>query len=175
MGVNTFLGLGRRSIPSGGFSRGGQTPHRFHSRNHGLCAYVSSCLRFAAERSLKWSGRVSGRAKMCSSHSISAIACSASILPQYLPEVRRRRKAALARSLKPVPTVRGRRLHSLPKRPARAGYWTQIDSSCNVSCWRDWKTSVRYSVPKQPRKCYLIDSLSLALRHRPRFYAVFGT
>jgi hypothetical protein len=31
---------------------------------------------------------------MCSSHSISAIACSASILPQYLPEVRRRNKAA---------------------------------------------------------------------------------
>ena len=30
-------------------------------------------------------------------------------------------------------------------------------------------------VPKQQRKCYLIDSLSLALRHRPRFYTVFGT
>jgi hypothetical protein len=30
-------------------------------------------------------------------------------------------------------------------------------------------------VPKQPRKHYLIDSLSLALRHRPRFYTVFGT
>ena len=30
-------------------------------------------------------------------------------------------------------------------------------------------------VPKQPRKCYLIDSLSLALRHRPPFYTVFGT
>jgi hypothetical protein len=29
-------------------------------------------------------------------------------------------------------------------------------------------------VPKQQRKCYLIDSLSLALRHRLRFYAVFG-
>jgi hypothetical protein len=102
----TFLGLGqrfRRSVPSGGFSRGGQTPYRFHSRNHGLCAYISSCLRFAAERSLNWSGRVSGRAKMCSSHSISAIACSASILPQYLPEVCRRRKAALARSLNLCP------------------------------------------------------------------------
>ena len=29
-------------------------------------------------------------------------------------------------------------------------------------------------VAKQPRKCYLIDSLSLALRHRPSFYPVFG-
>jgi hypothetical protein len=87
------------------FSLGGQTPYRCHSRNHGLWAYISSCLRFAAERSLNWSGRVSGRAKMCSSHSISAIACSASILLQYLPEVRRRRKAALARSLSRCPTA----------------------------------------------------------------------
>jgi len=29
-------------------------------------------------------------------------------------------------------------------------------------------------VPKQPSKCYLIDSLSLALRQRSRFYPVFG-
>src|SRR5208337_1790045 len=37
--------------------------------------------------------------------------------------------------------------------------------------WR--KTSISNPlVPKQPRKCYLIDSLSLALRHKPRFYAV---
>jgi hypothetical protein len=28
--------------------------------------------------------------------------------------------------------------------------------------------------PKQPWKHYLIDSLSLALRHRPPFYMVFG-
>ena len=70
----------------------GQTPYRFHSRNHGLCAYISSCVRFAADRSLNWSGLVSGRTKMRSSHSISAIACSASILPQFLPELRRRRK-----------------------------------------------------------------------------------
>src|SRR6266436_155574 len=35
------------------FSRG-QTPYRFQSRNHGLCAYITSCLRFAAERSLNW-------------------------------------------------------------------------------------------------------------------------
>jgi hypothetical protein len=35
--------------------------------------------------------------------------------------------------------------------------------------------NLRPLVPKQPRKCYLIDSLSLALRHRRRFYTVFGT
>src|ERR1019366_5912907 len=27
-------------------------PYRCQSRNHGLCAFISSCLRFAAERSL---------------------------------------------------------------------------------------------------------------------------
>src|SRR5436190_6604310 len=51
---------------------------------------------------------------------------------------------------KPVPTGVGD-VYTLPKRPARAGYWTQIDSSCNRSYWRDWKTSVRHQVPKQPR------------------------
>jgi hypothetical protein len=30
-------------------------------------------------------------------------------------------------------------------------------------------------VPKQPQKHYLIDSLSLALRLRSRFYPVFGS
>src|SRR5438876_12213131 len=28
-----------------------QTPYRFHSRNHGLFAYISSCLKLAAQRS----------------------------------------------------------------------------------------------------------------------------
>jgi hypothetical protein len=61
---------------------GQQTPYRSHSRNHGLCARFSSCLRLAAERSLGVSGLVSGTAKMRSSHSISAILCSTPI-PVY--------------------------------------------------------------------------------------------
>lgn len=56
-----------------------QTPYRCQSRNHGLCACMSSCLRFAAARSLGLSGLVSGTATMRSSHSISAMVCSASI------------------------------------------------------------------------------------------------
>jgi hypothetical protein len=53
-----------------------QTPYRFHSLNHGLFAYISSCLRLAAQRSDNWSGLVSGTKYSCSSHSISAIAFS---------------------------------------------------------------------------------------------------
>ena len=56
-----------------------QTPYRCQSRNQGLFASISSCLRFAAARSLRLSGRLSGTAKMRSSHSISAMVCSASI------------------------------------------------------------------------------------------------
>ena len=56
-----------------------QTPYRCHSRNHGLLACISSCRRFAAERSLGLSGRVSGTAKVRSSHSMSAMICSVSI------------------------------------------------------------------------------------------------
>jgi hypothetical protein len=56
-----------------------QMPYRCQSRNHGLCACISSCLRFAAETSLGLSGLVSGTAMMRSSHSISAMVCSASI------------------------------------------------------------------------------------------------
>ena len=54
-------------------------PYRCQSRNHGLCASISSCLRFTAQRSLALSGLVSGTAKMRSSRSISAMVCSASI------------------------------------------------------------------------------------------------
>jgi hypothetical protein len=36
-----------------------QTPYRCQSRNHGLCASISSCRRFAAERSLALSGLIS--------------------------------------------------------------------------------------------------------------------
>jgi hypothetical protein len=57
--------------------------YRCQRRNHGLCASISSCLRFAAARSLGPSGLMSGTAKMRSSHSISAIVCSASIPSQY--------------------------------------------------------------------------------------------
>jgi hypothetical protein len=48
-------------------------PYRCHSRNHGLFASISSCLRLAAERSLKLIGRVSGTAKMRSRYKISAM------------------------------------------------------------------------------------------------------
>src|SRR5271163_1828003 len=41
-----------------------QTPYRCQSRNHGLFASKSSCLRFAAARSLALTGLVSGTAKM---------------------------------------------------------------------------------------------------------------
>ena len=56
-----------------------QTPYCCHSRNHGLCASISSCLRFAAERSFSFSGLPSGIPKIRSSHSISAMVCSLSI------------------------------------------------------------------------------------------------
>jgi hypothetical protein len=49
-----------------------------------LCASISSCLRFAAERSLRLIGLASGTAKMRSSHSISAMVCSASIRHNHL-------------------------------------------------------------------------------------------
>jgi uncharacterized protein DUF1905 len=50
----------------------------------------------AAERSAGLSGLVSGTAKICSSHSISAIVCSASIPPQYLLQGRRGQTASSA-------------------------------------------------------------------------------
>src|ERR1700733_9606106 len=57
-----------------------QIPYDCQSRNHGLLACISSCLRFTAVRSLAVIGLVSGTSKMRSSHSISAMVCSASIL-----------------------------------------------------------------------------------------------
>ena len=54
-------------------------PYRCQSRNQGLYASKSSCLRFAAARSLALNGLMSGTAKKRSSHSISAMVCSASI------------------------------------------------------------------------------------------------
>ena len=85
------------------------------------------------------------------------------------------KESGFGQKLEPVPTGVGDVYTRYQSDPHALVIGTQIDSSCNVSCWRDWKTSVRYLVPKQPPKCYLIDSLSLALRHRPRFYPVFGS
>jgi hypothetical protein len=59
-------------------------PYRCQSRNQGLCASISSCLRFAAERSAGLSGLASGTAKMRSSHSISAMVCSVSMCLNHL-------------------------------------------------------------------------------------------
>jgi len=39
-----------------------QTPNCCHNRNHGLCASISSCRRFAAKMALALSGRASGAA-----------------------------------------------------------------------------------------------------------------
>src|SRR5215472_7846688 len=54
-------------------------PYCCQSRNHGMLACISSCLLFAAERSLGVKGLLSGTASMRSSHSISAMVCSTSI------------------------------------------------------------------------------------------------
>jgi len=59
------------------------TPYCCHSRNHGLCAIVSSCLRFAAEMSLALNGLVSGASNISSICSISSIMRSTSIGAQY--------------------------------------------------------------------------------------------
>lgn len=59
-----------------------QSPYRCQSRNHGLCASISSCRRLAADKSLGVIGRVSGSVKIRSRDSISAMVCSASIPPQ---------------------------------------------------------------------------------------------
>ena len=50
--------------------------------------------------------------------------------------------------------------------------WTQVEI---VSCWSDSKNFSAPLVPNQPQKCYVIDSFSLVLRHRPRFYPAFGS
>lgn len=78
------MNLGPRDGPEESYSVRVQIPYRFHRRNHGLAAYLSSCLRFAASRSVKLSGLLSGSAKMRFSHSISAMVFSTSIPFQFL-------------------------------------------------------------------------------------------
>jgi hypothetical protein len=60
-----------------------QTPYRCQSRNHGLCASISSCRRFAADRSLALSGLISGASNISSSCSMSSIVRSMSIPSQF--------------------------------------------------------------------------------------------
>ena len=60
-----------------------QTPYRCQSRNHGLCASISSCRRFAAARSLALSGLISSASNISSSCSMSSIVRSMSIPSQY--------------------------------------------------------------------------------------------
>jgi hypothetical protein len=62
--------------PAFGFTSAAN-PKCCHSRNHGLCASISSCRRFATEMALAPSGLVSGTANIRSRHSMSAIVCSA--------------------------------------------------------------------------------------------------
>jgi hypothetical protein len=50
-----------------------------------------------------------------------------------------------------------------------------MDSNGPKFAWISLKISEARLVPKQPQKHYLIDSLSSVLRHRPRFYPVFGS
>jgi hypothetical protein len=63
-------------------------PYLCHSRNHGLWANVSSCLRFAAEMSLAQIGLMSGASNISCSCSMSSIMRSTSIPSQYLTERR---------------------------------------------------------------------------------------
>ena len=56
-----------------------QTPYRCQSRNHGLCASISSCLRFAAQMSLGLSGLISGASNISCSCSISSMMRSTSM------------------------------------------------------------------------------------------------
>jgi hypothetical protein len=60
-----------------------QTPYRCQSRNHGLCASISSCRRFAAARSLALSGLISSASNISSSCSMSSIVRSMSMPSQY--------------------------------------------------------------------------------------------
>jgi hypothetical protein len=56
-----------------------QTPKSCHRRNHGLCASISSCRRFAAEMSLALSGLISGASNISCSCSMSSMMRSTSI------------------------------------------------------------------------------------------------
>jgi hypothetical protein len=60
------------------------TPYRCHSRNHGLCASISSCLRLAAEMSLAVSGRMSGASNISCICSISSMMRSTSMGHNHL-------------------------------------------------------------------------------------------
>lgn len=61
-----------------------QTPYRCHKRNHGLCASVSSCLRFAAEMSLALSGLMSGASNISCICSMSSMMRSTSMRHNHL-------------------------------------------------------------------------------------------
>ncbi len=68
-----------RGSRSTGDSDRQQMPYLCHSRNHGLWANVSSCLRFAAEMSLALSGLMSGASNISCSCSMSSMMRSTSI------------------------------------------------------------------------------------------------
>jgi len=61
-----------------------QTPKCCHNRNQGLCASISSCLRFAAEMSLALSGLMSGASNISCSCSMSSMMRSTSMRPNHL-------------------------------------------------------------------------------------------
>jgi hypothetical protein len=67
-----------------------QTPYRCQSRNQGLCASISSCLRFAAERSLEVSGLISGASNISCSCSISSMMRSTSMAHNHLRQAAER-------------------------------------------------------------------------------------
>jgi hypothetical protein len=50
-----------------------------------------------------------------------------------------------------------------------------MDSNGPKFAWMLLELNEPRLVPNQPQKRYVIDSLSLVLRLRPRFYPVFGT
>ena len=60
------------------------TPKCCHSRNQGLCASISSCLRLAAEMSLALSGLISGASNISCSCSISSMMRSMSMRLTHL-------------------------------------------------------------------------------------------
>ena len=79
----------RNSADVGGYlcSRtASKTPYRCHRRNHGLCASLSSCLRFAAEMSLALSGLMSGALNISCSCSMSSMMRSTSMRHNHLGE-----------------------------------------------------------------------------------------
>ena len=63
-----------------------QTPYRCQRRNQGLCASISSCLRWAEEMSLALNGLMSGASKISWSCSISSMMRSTSMGLHHLVE-----------------------------------------------------------------------------------------